>query len=245
VNICIIVQARMTSTRLPGKILLPVMGRPLLSYQIERLVRSRETNCLVIATTTNETDDPVVKLCDDLGTLTIRGSELDVLDRYHQAAERIGADAIVRITSDCPLIDPAVIDESVRYFLRTGVDWMAPEGLPDGMGMDVFSRGCLEKMWLEATDEADREHVTLYAIRRPHMFNLGHTYRADDLSAKRWTIDEQPDYEFLVKVIEYLYPKTPNFGIDDVLWALSGHPEWEQINANVVGKFTDRSVVLS
>ena len=166
-RVAIIVQARMTSTRFPGKVLAPVLGKPLLAYQIERLQRAKSADLVVMATTNEPTDDPVAELAESMGCVVFRGSEDDVLDRYLQAARVADADTIVRITADCPLIDPAIIDASVDFYRAGGYDWMAPEHLPDGMGMDVFSRELLETMGAEAADPPDREHVTMFAIRRP------------------------------------------------------------------------------
>ncbi|HBQ25201.1 MAG TPA: acylneuraminate cytidylyltransferase, partial [Syntrophomonas sp.] len=163
----IIVQARMTSTRLPGKVLKEVLGKPLLEYQIERLRQVRLADELVIATTTNDTDQPIVELCEHLGGAYYRGSEEDVLSRYYEAATQFKADAVVRVTSDCSLIDPGVMDEVIGLYInnRDNYDYVSntlERTYPRGLDTEVFSMAALEKAYKEAGEQPDREHVTLF-----------------------------------------------------------------------------------
>jgi spore coat polysaccharide biosynthesis protein SpsF len=218
----IIVQARMTSTRLPGKVLKPVLGKPLLEYQIERLQRVKLANEIVIATTTNETDEPIVELCNRLAVAYFRGSEEDVLGRYYQAATEHKADLVVRVTSDCPLIDPKVIDEVINLYLKnqSNYDYVSnslERTYPRGMDTEVFSFSTLQQAFWEATAQPDREHVTPFIYRQPARYSLGHVIYSEDCSHHRWTVDTAEDFELIQKIIEAIYPIKPNFTLEDCL----------------------------
>lgn len=240
-KILIIVQARMTSTRLPGKVLKEVLGKPLLEYQIERLRRVRLADGIVIATTTNDTDAPIVNLCRRLDVPVFRGSEHDVLSRYYEAAKFHHADVILRVTSDCPLIDPQVIDKTIRFYLdhKTEYDYVS-NGLertyPRGMDTEVFPFQVLEEAFVEAEHQAEREHVTPFIYRRPERYKLGNCRCQEDLSYHRWTVDTAEDFELIKKIIEALYPINNQFGLTDILDLLMKHPEWVAINAHVKQK---------
>ena len=196
-RIAIVVQARMTSTRLPGKVLMPVLGRPLLAYQVDRLRRVPSHDVVVIATTANATDDPVAQLAADLGCVVVRGSEHDVLNRYQEAARAVEADVIVRSTADEPLIDPEVVERLIQEFLAAGVDYAATfierPTWPTGLDVEVFSRAALDTAAAEATDQQDREHVTLYIRRRPRRFRHLTMESPVDLHRHRWTVDTPAD----------------------------------------------------
>lgn len=234
----IIVQARMTSTRLPGKVLKEVMGKPLLEYQIERLRRVKLADGIVIATTTNDTDMPIVELCARLGVPVTRGSEHDVLARYYEAATQHRADVIVRVTSDCPVIDPAVIDEAIRFYLdqRAEYDYVSnalTQSYPYGMAAEVFPFEVLEEAHREAKAEPEREHVTPFIYTRPERYRIGHVVHPENHSHHRWTVDTPEDFELVRRIIEVLYPVKPEFDTQDILTLLKRHPEWVEINANV------------
>lgn len=240
-KVVIIVQARMTSTRLPGKVLQPVLGKPLLEYQIERLQRVRLADEIVIATTTNATDDSIVKLCDRLSVSYFRGSEADVLARYHGAATEHNADVIVRVTSDCPLIDPQVIDRTIQYYLdRTDeFDYVAnclKRTYPRGMDTEVFSFTALNEAFLEATAQPDREHVTPFIHRQPTRYNLGQVLYSEDCSQHRWTVDTPEDFALIDKILKAIYPVNLEFSLEDCLYLLNRYPEWSKINAHIEQK---------
>lgn len=236
-----VIQARMGATRLPGKPLKIVMGRPLLSYLIERVKRSKSVDQIVVATTLNPKDDEIFNYCKTLGIPCIRGSENDVLDRYLQAARAYNGDVIVRITADCPLIDPAVIDEAVDYYLEhfPMYDYVANtlvRKYPRGMDVEVFSRDALEAEAVKATNLEDREHVTSYLYRHPNIFKIGSVVKDKDDSHHRWTVDTPEDLVLITRILEEIYPIKPEFSFGDLLKLLEAHPDWSKINAHVVQK---------
>lgn len=237
----IIVQARMTSTRLPGKVLKPVMGKPLLEYQIERLRRVRLVDELVIATTENDTDGPIVELCSALSVPVFRGSEDDVLARYHGAAVAHGAEVVVRVTSDCPLIDPAVIDEVISCYRNSQppFDYVSNRlepSYPRGMDTEVFSFRSLNEAFKEGDLLPDREHVTPFIYRHPNRYSLGNVRYREDQSRHRWTVDTTEDFELIKRIIESLYPSVPQFALEDILHLMDRHPNWFLINSHVEQK---------
>ncbi|RZM83060.1 cytidylyltransferase domain-containing protein [Leptolyngbya iicbica] len=237
----IIVQARMTSTRLPGKVLLPVLGKPLLEYQIERLQRVTLADKVIIATTVNPTDQPIVDLCDRLGVAVYRGDEADVLSRYYEAARTYGADVIVRVTSDCPLIDPQIIDTVIQHYFdqQPAADYAANtlrRSLPRGMDTEVFSMSALTAAHQEATAQPDREHVTPFIHQQPERFAMTTVSYDDDQSQHRWTVDTPEDFALIQKILVALYPHCPKFTLADCLNLLEQNPEWRLINAHVEQK---------
>ncbi len=237
----IINQARMTSTRLPGKVLKEVLGRTLLEYQIERLRQVRLANELVIATTTNDTDQPIVELCERLGIAYYRGSEENVLSRYYEAASHFRADVVVRVTSDCPLIDPGVMDEIIGLYINNQdkYDYVSntlERTYPRGLDTEVFSMEALEKAYKEARGQSEREHVTLFMYRRPEQFRLANSSGAVDYSHHRWTVDTPEDFALIKLILQELYPVNNRFTWLDVLNLLNQHPEWIKINAAVEQK---------
>lgn len=240
----IIVQARMTSTRLPGKVLLPLAGEPMLTRLVERLRRVRRAHGIVIATTTNASDDPIAALCAQLGLPCHRGSEHDVLSRYADAARLHGADVVVRITSDCPLIDPALIDQVIAVYEQRGSDYvsnMLPPTWPYGMAVEVFSAAALQQAHAEATQAAEREHVTPFIYWHPERYRLRNVASPVDLSQHRWTVDTPEDYELVRGLFETLHPINPEFTQADILALLDAHPDWMTINQHVEQKSTTES----
>ncbi len=237
----IIVQARMTSTRLPGKVLLPVLGRPILSYQIERLKRVAASDQLIVATTLNEEDLPIVQLCEREGISHYRGSELDVLERYHGAALRFGLDVVVRVTSDCPLIDPEVIGQCIEMYrdAEKQYDYVSNgrrRTYPRGMDVEVFSMNALREAYDEGKTEPDREHVTPFIYRHPERYRLGELLYVRDESRYRWTVDTPEDFELVKRLLEETYPSKPQFNLEDLLELIQQHPDWSAINAHIEQK---------
>lgn len=235
----IIVQARMTSTRLPGKVLLPLAGEPMLVRLLERLRRVQRADGIVIATTTNASDDPIAALCAQQGVPCHRGSELDVLSRYADAARLHAADVVVRITSDCPLIDPALIDQLIAVYEEGDSDYvsnMLPSTWSYGMAVEVFSATALAQAYAEATQDAEREHVTPFIYWHPQRYRLRNVASPVALSHHRWTVDTPEDYELVRRLFDHLLPTNPHFTQADVLALLDAHPDWIAINQHVQQK---------
>jgi spore coat polysaccharide biosynthesis protein SpsF len=235
-RVVLVNQARMTSTRLPGKVLLPVLGKPLLTYQLERLRRARRVDQIVIATTLNATDDPIVELCQALGVTVYRGSELDVLDRYYQAALAQAADVVVRVTSDCPVIDPALVDQVIAAYTGGGYDYIAntrERTFPRGMDCEVFSMTALTQAWNEGRLPYEREHVTPFLYQHPERYRIGNVASGRELGLHRWTVDTPEDFDLIQRIITTLYPVKPEFTLNDILAEFERHPDWMQINQHI------------
>lgn len=238
----IIVQARMASTRLPGKILKKVLDKTLLEYQLERLSRVKLADHVIVATTDQEQEQPIIDLCQKLDVPYFRGSEEDVLSRYYGAATKYQADTIVRVTSDCPLIDPVVVDKVIDFYLAHQSDYdyasnTFPElTYPRGMDTEVFSCKALKEAFEEAVDQVEREHVTIFIKRRPKRYRIINLPYEKDYSYYRLTVDTPDDFELIKRMITALYPTNPNFTLEDCLTLLAKHPEWAKINAEIKQK---------
>ena len=231
--IATIIQARMGSTRLPGKVLKDISDHPMVWHVINRVRQAKRLDEVVVATSDGASDDTVAAFCEQEGIPCFRGSENDVLDRYYRAASWIGADTIVRITADCPLIDPVVLDEVVATYLDGGCDYASntiERTYPDGLDTEVFSFEVLEKTWRGASLMSEREHVTPYIWRNGELFKLGQVTQEVDLSDLRWTVDEPEDLEFVRKVYEHLYQPGQVFLMEDIVKLLERHPELLEIN---------------
>jgi len=232
-----IVQARMGSTRLPGKVLGDIQGHPMLSRVIERTRSAQTLDDVLVATTTDPADDPIVALCREHAMPYFRGSELDVLDRYYQAALAHNAAVIVRITSDCPLIDPQVVDKVVSAFLAAKCDYASNCVLrtyPRGLDTEVIGFRALERAWREARQPYERSHVTPYLYQTPGRFNILSVTGDEDYSAQRWTVDTPEDMK-LVRAI-YARMRGRNFLWKDVIKLLEREPELAKINRSVAQK---------
>ena len=229
-----VLQARCSSTRLPGKVLMQLQGKAMLEHQIRRLERSRRIDKLIVATSTHESDEPLAMLCREIGIDCYRGSHDDVLDRFYRAARRFSPDHIVRLTGDCPLADPVVIDQIIDFYIEGGYDYasncMDGCNYPDGLDAEVFSMDALEFAWTEAKLQSQREHVTLYINRQPERFKIGLVRYAKDLSDMRWTVDEPEDFEFVSRIYGTLYPSKPDFTMNDVLALIDSRPELLELN---------------
>ncbi|WP_035100642.1 cytidylyltransferase domain-containing protein [Aneurinibacillus terranovensis] len=240
-RIVAIIQARMTSTRLPGKVLKTVLGKPLLQYQLERLMKSSMLDDIVVATTINTTDQPIVDLCKRLNVKYFKGSEKHVLSRYYEAAQMFQAEIVVRLTSDCPLIDPQVVDDVVNAFLQGAerYDYVSntlTRTYPRGLDVEVFSMAALSEAYKMASSPVEIEHVTPYIYLPPTHFRLGNIAYKEDKSFYRWTVDTPEDFELIKNIIEYLYPIHSDFTMQDVFQLLKQHPEWLLINGHVLQK---------
>jgi spore coat polysaccharide biosynthesis protein SpsF len=229
-----IVQARMGSTRLPGKILMPLAGKPALWHLVNRLNHARRLNEVIIATTTNPQDDVVVRFCEEHGIRHCRGSENDVLDRYYQAAKSFGADPVIRITADCPVIDPVIVDEMVEGFFAGNYDAYSLGGeFPDGLDCECFAFWVIEDAWNNATLPSEREHTGLYPGKHPEKYRLGSYEKFSGLAHLRWTLDEEADLSFLQAVYERLYRPGTIFHTGDILELLEREPKLVDINCGI------------
>jgi spore coat polysaccharide biosynthesis protein SpsF len=233
-----IVQARMSSSRLPGKIMRPVVGRPLLELLVERLKRARRVDEVVIATTTNDGDDLVESLTQRLGIGCFRGSEHDVLDRVLRAAHAAQADVIVEITGDCPLIDFEVIDDLVDVYQRNDYDYVAnilTRTYPRGLDTQVFATSVLEEVARLTNDPADHEHVSLYIYEHPERFKLHNV--ESGLPKEFWdlrlTVDTAEDFELVRRIYEELYSVNPAFTLKDLIELFQRQPELRGINQHI------------
>lgn len=235
-NILAILQARMSSTRLPGKVLMPLLGEPMLARQIERVRRAKTIDRLVVATSNDRSDDPIAALCARLGVDCFRGSLDDVLDRFCKAAERYSPEQVVRLTGDCPLIDPDVIDAIARFHLAGGYDYSSNTiypTFPDGLDVEIFRYACLIEAGREAAAPFQREHVTPFLYQQPGRYRLGDFRRSPDLSALRWTVDNPKDYELVCRVYAALHPSRPHFTLDDIVALFENNPDLAKINAGI------------
>ena len=231
--IAALLQARMSSSRLPGKVLAPLLGRPMIARHLERLARATRLDRIVVVTSTDPGDDPLVALCRELGVECFRGSLDDVLDRFHAALAGLGADHCVRLTADCPLADPALIDALIDFHLAGAYEYSSNcerRTYPDGLDVEIVRVDVLDRAWREARERTDREHVTTYIRRQPGVFRIGGMVNDEDLGALRWTVDDPDDLEFVRRVYAELYPADPAFGWRDVLALVRSRPEIAGIN---------------
>jgi spore coat polysaccharide biosynthesis protein SpsF len=233
----IILQARTSSTRLPNKVLLPILGKPMLSHQLARLAKVKTPHKLIVATSTLASDNPIAALCKQLNINCFRGSLDDVLERYYQAALTNNSDGkvknIVRVTGDCPLIDSNIVDRVIRLFLLSQVDYCSncePATLPDGLDVEVFSFEALKKSNFLAKKPSEREHVTAFIRNNPDTFKRINYSHTSDLSYYRWTVDEPEDFDLINKIYQALYKKKPYFTLTDILELLQQQPELTKIN---------------
>jgi spore coat polysaccharide biosynthesis protein SpsF len=228
-----IIQARMSSIRLPDKIMADIIGKPMLSHVVNRAQQAKHLDLVVVATSVHPQDDLVVTFCRKEGIPYFRGSLDDVLDRYYHAARHYDADVVVRLTADCPLLDPSVIDQIVQVFRSGQYDYVSntiQPTYPDGLDTEVFRFDVLEQTWREARLKSEREHVTPYIKKQTALFRLHNVENDQDLSSLRWTVDRPEDLEFVRAVYGYL-SKTASFGVNEVLSLIEEHPELPMINA--------------
>jgi spore coat polysaccharide biosynthesis protein SpsF len=238
-----IIQARMSSSRLPGKVLLDIGGEPMLVRVVERVRRARTVQAVGVATTSDPSDDPVAELCQQRGYPLWRGSQFDVLDRYFRAAQQFEADVIVRVTADCPVIDPQVIDHTVTSFFEAGVDFAAnrlpppvKRTYPIGLDTEVVTFAALERAWSEAAEKYQREHVMPYFYDQEGRFNIRVVHTDPDYGSLRWTVDTPQDLELVRRIFGH-FDNRDDFSWLDVLALFEREPDLAQINASVRHKF--------
>jgi len=239
-SILCISQARMTSTRLPGKVLKSVMGRILLDYHVSRLKQSKHIDHLIIATTTNDTDDPIAAFCEEQGVECFRGCEDDVLSRYIGAAKAHNPDIVIRVTSDCPLIDPNIIDQVIEYYQNSDSDYVNLDGeaYPRGLDVEVFSYDALKQADEQGKETYHREHVTPYIYLNPDQFKCGTYSQGGQGSDYRWCVDEPADFELIKKMLTALNGRD-GFSWTECVDLMAQNPDWTKINSNVHQKSLD------
>ena len=236
--IAAIIQARMGSSRLPGKVMRKICDKTLLELMAERISNAKTLERIIVATSTNKKDDVINELCKEKGIECFRGSEEDVLSRYKHAADKIGADVIVRLTSDNVVSDPLVIDRVVTAFIKNDYDFVSnfypyPRTFPEGFTVEVFSKKILDEGFFETHKPSDREHVTFFMWMQPKKYRI---YRVDDekdLSKYRLTIDYEEDFLVTKALFESLYPKNRFFTMEDAINWLEEHPEIKNINSSI------------
>ena len=208
----------------------------MIARQLERVQRSRLIDQLVVATSDDSSDDPLAAHCNDLQISCYRGSLNDVLDRYYQAAALINPDHVVRLTGDCPLADPTVIDMVIQEHLASGADYTAncvQSSFPDGLDVEICKFSVLKQAWEEAKLVSQREHVTLFINQQPDRFKLHHVLAEKDLSHLRWTVDNPEDFELVSRIYADLYNQNTHFTTEDVLTLMSKEPELININQHL------------
>jgi spore coat polysaccharide biosynthesis protein SpsF (cytidylyltransferase family) len=237
-NIAAIIQARMGSTRLPGKVLMDLGGETVLSRVVRRLGRAKLPTKIVIATTVSAADEAIVRECERLGVAWFCGSESDVLDRYYQAGKAHAAEVVVRITSDCPFIDPELVDETIRVCLAEKADYasnVSPRTYPRGLDTEVFTLAALEWAWREAREPHQREHVTPYIIQHRELFGLASTFGEHDYSRYRWTVDTAEDLQLAREIYTRFAPRD-DFGWREIITVMEREPALAELNAHIVQK---------
>ncbi|MFU0784416.1 MAG: 3-deoxy-manno-octulosonate cytidylyltransferase [Thermoanaerobacterium thermosaccharolyticum] len=244
-NVVCIMQARTGSTRLPGKVLKKICGKTVLEHDIDRLKRVKNINKIVVATTILEKDDVIVEEAKRLGVVYFRGSEEDVLSRYYYAAKESNAEVVVRVTSDCPLIDSEVTEKTIQYYLdnKDKYDYVSntiDRTYPRGLDTEVFSFKVLERAFIEAKSTRDKEHVTPYIWDNPSIFRLAQYKNEIDYSNLRWTLDTKEDFQLISNIYHKLYSKEGNqFNMSDILSLYKKYPELLKINENIMQKEID------
>jgi glutamate-1-semialdehyde 2,1-aminomutase len=226
VNIIAVLQARVSSTRLPGKVLKSILDKPMIVHQIERVKRSKMVSQVIVATSAENTDDALVDVLNKSKVNFFRGSLYDVLDRVYQAAHCYQSSHVVRLTGDCPVVDPQIIDDVVRFHLKGGFDYTSnalEPTFPDGLDVEVISISALDKAWDESKLSFDREHVTPYFYKHPELFSIGIYKSNTDRSALRWTVDEPEDFKVINSVFKHFSPSN-NFSWIDILKLEKTHP---------------------
>ena len=234
--IAAILQARMSSSRFPGKVLEPILGRPMICRQLERVRQSRRLDAIIVATSTDPSDDPIARTVMSENVQCFRGDLDDVLDRVYRAALSTNSDHVVRLTADCPLVDARIIDALIDMHLAEQRDYSSnflERRYPDGIDAEIISIEALEVAWRESTERSDREHVTPYLYRHSERFNLGSLRCKRDLAALRWTVDHREDLDFVTKVFGALYPESENFSMWDIVELLERRPELSEINSGL------------
>ncbi len=230
-----ILQARLSSTRLPKKVIKPILGIPMIVHQVRRLMKSKMIDKLVVATSDSQSDDELVHVLKEFNIKFFRGSLDNVLDRYYQISNIYKPETIVRLTADCPLADPYLIDRIINFHIKGNFDCTSnvkPPTFPDGLDVEVFSAYALDTAWNNAIFPSEFEHVTPYFYKNTNLFYVGNYENYIDFSQYRWTVDEPEDYNFVLRVYENLYSDNNNFTTKDILKLLEKNPDICNINSD-------------
>lgn len=231
----IIIQARMGASRLPDKVLLPLAGKPVLEHVIRRCQHAKYVDRVIVATTVSERDLAVVHFASGMGVGVFCGSESDVLDRYYQVARLLNFQHVVRVTADCPAIDPNIIDRIISEYFNGDFDYVSntlQETYPDGQDVEVLSFTALQRAWQDARLSSEREHVTPYIFKN-NFFKTMNVVHQPNLSQHRWTLDEPRDFQKLTAVFEALYSQDPFFSMEAILDFLAAHPDIDRLNSSI------------
>jgi spore coat polysaccharide biosynthesis protein SpsF len=241
-----IIQARMGSTRLPGKVLLKIMGKPMLWYLVERVKKAKNIDTIVVATSNKHQDKEIVEFCKKYNINYFQGSESDVLDRFYNAAKKYKADIIYRITGDCPLVDPILIDKLYELYQKGNFNHIGiaagagaikeEKRFPSGLDTECFSFKVLEEAYNKATKPSDREHVTPYIWRNRDVFKIGSLKSDEDYSYIRLTVDNKEDFLIVKKIYETLYPLKNDFSMKDILNFFEQNQNLFKQNSHFIGK---------
>jgi len=235
-NILGIIQARVGSTRLPGKVLFALNKEPVILHVYKRVHAARLIDEIIVATSLEKNNLPLVRICTESDIRVFCGSENDVLDRFYQVSNILRPKQIVRITADCPLIDPDIIDKVIRFHLDNSNDYTSNtvvETYPDGLDVEIFTMESLSNTWENALLPSEREHVTPFLRNPKNGFKIGSVINRENLSGKRWTLDTEEDYVFIKSVFEHLYPNNNEFRMSDILSFLAKHKELELLNSKI------------
>ncbi|MCA9048192.1 MAG: glycosyltransferase family protein [Planctomycetaceae bacterium] len=232
-----IIQARLGSSRLPGKVLLDICGQPMIARVINRVRMATTADDVVIATSTDHADDPLVAMCHRYDWPCYRGSLSDVLDRFYRTADAYDADYVIRVSADCPLIDPDVTDRVARTVIDSAgrceyaANMLPPRTFPRGVDVEAFTMAALRRTWQDARDESCREHVTPWIYRNPDRFHIVPVTNDTDESDHRWTVDTPEDLEMVRTIFRHF--RNREFRWKEVAAACRQHPEWVRLNAHV------------
>lgn len=241
-----IIQARMGSTRLPGKVLRPILGRPMLWHIVARVRQAGDIGQVIVATSDMLRDEPIRLFCSENNIACFAGSETDVLDRFYHAAVKYDGDPLIRITADCPFVDPEIIMSLLALYRSASYDYVSVATgagaifldngrFPDGLDAECFSFTALKRAWLEAHQPTDREHVTPYIWRNKPLFRSVHLTSPIDYSSLRWTVDHEADFQMVAQVYKALYTEDKPFLLTDILAFLSTRPDLAAVNQSLIG----------
>jgi len=232
-----VIQARMSSTRLPGKVLMTICGKPILQLQLERVKNCSTLDKVIIATSTDSSDDAIERFCKENNVYCYRGSLDDVLDRFYNAAELFQPEHILRLTGDCPLTDPDVLSGLIKFYFNGNFDYASntlKPTFPDGLDCWVFRKELLDKAWNDAKLPSEREHITIFFNNNIEKFHVGSYEQEFDYSDFRWTVDEPEDIELVTKIFEQLYPNNPAFCMNDVIELILNDQSLKEINSKFI-----------
>lgn len=241
-NVIAIVQARTGSSRLPNKVIKKILDKPMLILMLERLKEVKEIDKIIVATTELKEDDIIEKIVKSIQIEVFRGSELDCLDRYYKAAKKFNGEIILKITADCPLLDPKIVKKIVKYFLvnKKKFDYVSnvrPPTFPDGMDVEIFTFESLKKAWKDSDKPIEREHTTTYIHSKPEIFRIGNIVnKSDQFSSFRLTVDYEEDFSLVKKIYEELYNKDKIFSLKKIINLLENNPEIKKINSHLICK---------